>query len=169
MSLSSEFLEYTDVRPSWKTGESKMNTLPTQVPELNDVLLELIGSSKEILGTNFLAAYLQGSFALGDWDLHSDVDFLIVLKDEIPESLLPQLQAMHKRIYVLPSVWAQHLEGSYITQKVLRENKTDVPLWYLDNGSQTTDFRYALQYAGDTLHHSRIRNCLGWCGCQTPD
>lgn len=111
-------------------------THPTFLPELNDVLLELISNAKEILGTHFVAAYLQGSFALGDWDLHSDVDFLIVLKDELPESLLPKLQAMHGGIYALPSVWAQHLEGSYISQNVLRENNTGVPLWYLDNGSR---------------------------------
>jgi predicted nucleotidyltransferase len=109
---------------------------PTSVPELNDVLLELISSIQKILGTHFLAAYLQGSFALGDWDLHSDVDFLIVLQNEMPDSLLPELQAMHQRIYTLPSVWAQHLEGSYISQKVLHDNITSLPLWYLDNGSR---------------------------------
>ncbi len=112
-----------------------MNT-PTSLPELNDVLLELIDSAKQILGTHFLAAYLQGSFAVGDWDSHSDVDFLIVLKDELPLVLLPELQTMHSRIYALPSVWAQHLEGSYISQKVLQNNDTSIPLWYLNNGSQ---------------------------------
>ncbi len=109
--------------------------MKTLVPELNDVLLELIQSAKQILGSELIAAYLQGSFALGDWDLHSDVDFLIVLQDELPTDLLPELQAMHKRIYALPSAWAQHLEGSYISQKVLQETDTSIPLWYLDNGS----------------------------------
>jgi predicted nucleotidyltransferase len=110
--------------------------MKTSIPELNDVLLELIESAKQILGSQLLSAYLQGSFALGDWDSHSDVDFLIVLQDELPIDLLPRLQAMHQRIYALPSVWAQHLEGSYISQKVLREANTSIPLWYLNNGSQ---------------------------------
>jgi predicted nucleotidyltransferase len=65
--------------------------MKTSIPELNNVLLELIESTKQILGSAFLAAYLQGSFALGDWDSHSDVDFLIVLKDELPMDLLPSL------------------------------------------------------------------------------
>ena len=144
-------------------------TSATQVPELNHLLIELTSSIKEILGTNFLAAYLQGSFALGDWDLQSDVDFLIVLKDELPLDLLPELQAMHQRIYAFPSVWAQHLEGSYISQKVLRENNTDVLLWYLDNGSQalilsthcnTLVTRYTTREHGITLAGTDAKNLI---------
>jgi hypothetical protein len=68
---------------------------------------------------------------------------------------------MHTRIYALPSVWAQHLEGSYISQKVLRETNTSIPLWYLDNGSQelildthcnTLVTRYTTREHGISLH-----------------
>ena len=111
-------------------------TAPTPILELNQVLSELVSGIKNILGNDVLAVYLQGSFAVGDWDAGSDVDFLVVLEHEIPEDLLPELQAMHSRIYALPSTWAQHLEGSYISQKVLRESDTSIPLWYLNNGSQ---------------------------------
>jgi Domain of unknown function (DUF4111)/Polymerase beta, Nucleotidyltransferase len=143
--------------------------MKTLVPELNNVLLELIQSIKQILDSQLLAAYLQGSFALGDWDSHSDVDFLIVLKDELPEDLLPDLQAMHARIYALPSVWAQHLEGSYISQKVLRETNTSLPLWYLDNGSQelildthcnTLVTRYTTREHGIALHGADAKTLI---------
>ncbi len=143
--------------------------MKTSMPELNAVLLELTSSIEEILGTNFLAAYLQGSFALGDWDLHSDVDFLIVLKDELPLALLPELQAMHRRIYALLSVWAQHLEGSYISQKVLWENSTSVPLWYLNNGSSqlvldthcnTLVTRYTTREHGITLAGANAKTLI---------
>ena len=53
------------------------NTDPTTDEALNGVLRELIAGAREALGENFVAAYLQGSFAVGDWDVDSDVDFLI--------------------------------------------------------------------------------------------
>jgi Domain of unknown function (DUF4111)/Nucleotidyltransferase domain len=111
-------------------------TFPTSLLELNEVLDELVSNIKSILDKSLTAVFLQGSFAAGDWDAGSDVDFLVVLENELPENLLPELQAMHGRIYALPSPWAQHLEGSYISQKVLREMDTSIRLWYLDNGSQ---------------------------------
>lgn len=111
-------------------------TFPTPNLELNEVLHELVSGIKSVLDKNLVAVFLQGSFALGDWDAGSDVDFLVVLENELPENLLPELSAMHGRIYALPSPWAQHLEGSYISQKVLREMDTSIRLWYLDNGSQ---------------------------------
>jgi predicted nucleotidyltransferase len=109
---------------------------PTPILELNEVLHELVSGIKSILDKSLVAVFLQGSFALGDWDAGSDVDFLVVLENELPENLLPELQTMHGRIYALPSPWAQHLEGSYISKKVLRESDTSIRLWYLDNGSQ---------------------------------
>ena len=53
--------------------------LPTSDPALNSVLHELVASVQTVLGDNFIAAYLQGSFAVGDWDNDSEVDFLIVI------------------------------------------------------------------------------------------
>jgi predicted nucleotidyltransferase len=59
--------------------------LPTPYPELNRVLGELVDSVQEVLSANFVGAYLQGSFAVGDFDLHSDVDFIIVTEEELSE------------------------------------------------------------------------------------
>jgi predicted nucleotidyltransferase len=70
---------------------------PTRFPELNDVLRELVEGIRGILGESFCGAYLQGSFALGDADEHSDVDFLIVTREEIGDEQLAQLQPMHRR------------------------------------------------------------------------
>lgn len=90
-----------------------------------------------VLGQNFAAAYLQGSFAHGDWDTYSDVDFVVALEQEVAESDLPALQAMHARIYDLDSNWAKHLEGSYFPKETLRRpDPTNQPLLYLDNGSR---------------------------------
>jgi hypothetical protein len=110
---------------------------PTPYPELNQVLEELLGSVRTILADTFTGLYLQGSFALGDFDEHSDCDFIVVVKNELNLVQVDALQDLHPRIYALPSRWAQHLEGSYLPQVTLKDYKQrGTPLWYLDNGSQ---------------------------------
>ena len=51
---------------------------PTPYPDLNVVLREFVTQVRNVLGANFIGAYLQGSFAVGDFDIYSDVDFLIL-------------------------------------------------------------------------------------------
>jgi hypothetical protein len=53
-------------------------TSPTPYPELNRVLQQFIDHVQVVLYTSFVGAYLQGSFAVGDCDLQSDIDFIIV-------------------------------------------------------------------------------------------
>lgn len=114
-----------------------MTIVPTPISELNAVLQELVTSVRAILGDTFIGAYLQGSFAVGDWDTDSDVDFLIAVEQDISESGLSALQAMHARLYDLDSPWAKHLEGSYFPREILRrDDPTRRPLLYLDNGSR---------------------------------
>jgi hypothetical protein len=48
-----------------------------------------------------------------DADVHSDVDFIVVTREEVNGEQAVALQAMHQRIYALDTPWAQHLEGSY--------------------------------------------------------
>jgi Domain of unknown function (DUF4111)/Nucleotidyltransferase domain len=89
-----------------------------------------------ILGESFCGAYLQGSFALGDADEESDVDFLVVTHDAVTDAQAAELQAMHRRIYALETPWAQHLEGSYPPREALRRvDPARSPWLYLDNGA----------------------------------
>ena len=109
---------------------------PTPYPELNDVLRELVAGVREILADNFCGAYLQGSFAVGDADEHSDVDFIVATHDELAGAQVDALQALHKRLYALDSPWAQHLEGSYVPKDELRHvDEFRSMYWYLDNGA----------------------------------
>src|ERR1043165_513161 len=118
--------------------ESKNGVSPTPYTELNSVLGVLLDSVREVLGANFVGAYLQGSFAVGDFDLHSDVDFIIVIEEELSDKQLDALQVMHERVYSLESPWAQHLEGSYFPKKVLRDaSERGKKLWYLDHGARS--------------------------------
>ena len=115
-----------------------INNHPTPYPELNAVLQELAESVQAVLRDNFVAICLQGSFAAGGFDRHSDVDFIVAIEEELSDAQLFSLQAMHKRLYNLESRWAQHLEGSYFPKNVLRcYTQSGGQLWYLDNGSQS--------------------------------
>jgi predicted nucleotidyltransferase len=112
--------------------------LPTPYPELNQVLDALVSDIQQILEQTFVGAYLQGSFAVGDFDQHSDVDFVIAIEDELTSPQVEDLQRMHERIYRLDSEWAKHLEGSYFPRQILR-NQSEVgrELWYLDHGAHS--------------------------------
>lgn len=110
----------------------------TPYTELNSVLEELVASVRGALRDAFVGAYLQGSFAVGDFDQHSDVDFIIAVKEELSAEHVASLQAIHARVYALRSQWARHLEGSYFPATVFRDyHQRGTPLWYLDHGSQS--------------------------------
>jgi len=116
-------------------------TDPTPITELNAVLSEWLTSVQTAvqtaLGDNFVAAYLQGSFAVGDFDGDSDVDFLVAIQEELSDAQLSELQSAHARIYDLPSPWAQHLEGSYFPLDALKRcDPSGAQPWYLDNTSK---------------------------------
>lgn len=108
---------------------------PTSNSELNAVLHEFVKSVQEVLRENFVSAYLQGSFAIGDWDNDSDVDFTIVTEHDVSDMEdLMALQAMHAKIYRLESGWAKHLEGSYFPKMILKSgDPAKKELLYLDN------------------------------------
>ncbi|MBP8247450.1 MAG: DUF4111 domain-containing protein [Phenylobacterium sp.] len=97
----------------------------TPYADLNDVLDQLVTGARAVLGDNFIGAYLQGSFAVGDFDEASDVDFLIVTARDITLAEQLALQALHAELFKLPSPWAQHLEGSYAPAAILRRWSTE--------------------------------------------
>jgi predicted nucleotidyltransferase len=112
--------------------------IPTPYLELNQVLRELVSRIRNILESDFIGAYLQGSFAVGDYDQHSDVDFILVIKNGLIPQQVDALQIMHDQIYQLDSEWAKHLEGSYFPREILRQpKKRDMNLWYLDHGARS--------------------------------
>lgn len=116
---------------------SPISALPIPYPELNEVLDQLVGRIRVALDSNLVGAYLQGSFALGDFDEHSDVDFIIVLDRQLTAGQVESLQTIHGRIFALECPWAQHLEGSYFPKDILRSMPNQgEQLWYLDHGAQ---------------------------------
>jgi predicted nucleotidyltransferase len=111
---------------------------PTPYKELNQVLGELVSRIQQILNNDFIGAYLQGSFAVGDFDQHSDVDFIVVIEDELSSHQVDALQVMHDLVYQLDSEWAKHLEGSYFPKEILRHHSNrGMDLWYLNHGHRS--------------------------------
>lgn len=92
----------------------------TPYRELDALLDDFVHAVRGILGDTFVGAYLQGSFALGAGDLHSDCDFIVattVLPARVTEA---ELRRLHDEIPTRPGFWAKHLEGSYADTTSLR-------------------------------------------------
>ena len=85
----------------------------TAFPELNQLLRELVASVEAILGDNVVGVYLQGSFALGDADIHSDCDFIVVTEERVTHEQERALRELHAEIPSREGHWTHHLEGSY--------------------------------------------------------
>lgn len=136
---------------------------PTPYADLNAVLAYLVEGAQRLLGDNFVGAYLQGSFAVGDATEFSDCDFIIVTaRDLAPDELAP-FQALHAAIHDLPyAYWRSGLEGSYVPTSILRRWSAEprdppgeprpsdwgdpglsgappraYPFWYLDHGAKS--------------------------------
>jgi aminoglycoside adenylyltransferase-like protein/nucleotidyltransferase-like protein len=110
-------------------------------PELASVLQRFVARAQNALGSNFRGAYLVGSLATGDFDLESDVDFLVLINVELCDAEVKSLEAMHGEIHALGNYPAEHLEGSYLTAELLNQSDTVGlrPVWYVDNGSTSLE------------------------------
>jgi hypothetical protein len=96
-------------------------THPTPYPDVNTVLHVLLSDVQTVLGNHFIGMYLSGSLASGDFaPPRSDIDFVVVTADGLPDEMLPALEALHARITASGLKWATKLEGSYIPQHALR-------------------------------------------------
>lgn len=134
---------------------------PTPYPELNELLGALVGGVRDVLAAELVGVYLGGSFALGDFDPHSDVDFVVATERDVGDTELTALQALHARLHALPSPFAKHLDGSYVPRSVLkRRDRSRRRLLYLDRGRRRlvradhcnrTVVRWVLREKGITL------------------
>src|SRR5215211_1526133 len=83
-------------------------------PELREVLHTFVEAIQAELTENLIGVYLVGSLASGDFDLDSDVDFLVVTNTELTETNRKSLQEIQGNIHAMDCYPAKHLEGSYI-------------------------------------------------------
>ena len=97
-----------------------INPDPTAYPDVNTLLTELLKNIQAVLGNHFIGMYLDGSLTSGDFDLASDIDFVVVTDEDIFGDLFLALQAMHERIAAIDTPLAIQLEGSYISKHAVR-------------------------------------------------
>lgn len=113
-----------------------LNPHPTRYAELNGVLHDLVTGAQSALGDAFVGAYLQGSFALGAGDLHSDCDFLVVVRERPDAEQEVALRALHRDLPHREGHWNRHLEGSYAVAGDLRTVDGMGAEWlYADHGA----------------------------------
>ena len=112
-------------------------THPTPYPDVNAVLHVLLSGVQTILGNHFIGMYLYGSLASGDFDpQRSDIDFVVVTADGLPDEMLPALEAMHARLAASGLKWAAKLEGAYVPLSAIRRHDpSDAPRPQINEGS----------------------------------
>ena len=137
--------------------------IPTEpYPELREVLSLFADGIAAELKENLVGIYMVGSLATGDFDLDSDVDYLVVTKAELTEADMKPIQDIHIKLHAMDCYPAKHLEGSYISIRDLKDWSVvgKKKLYYFDNGStmyeQTTHdnqwhVRWVLRERGITL------------------
>jgi predicted nucleotidyltransferase len=110
-------------------------------PELREVLDIFVTEVEMELAENLVGVYLVGSLASGDFDLDSDVDFLVVINTELSVTNEKRLQNIQIRVHEMDCYPAKHLEGSYISIAALNDWSTvgEKNLYYFDNGSTTPE------------------------------
>jgi predicted nucleotidyltransferase len=128
--------------------DTKIPDIP--YPELRGVLHTFVDEIAAELKENIVGIYLVGSIASGDFDLDSDVDFLVLTYSELSESNKNSLQDIHKKIHDIDNYPAKHLEGSYIWIDDLNNWSSvgEKEFVYFDNGST----RYELSTHDNQWH-----------------
>lgn len=120
----------------WAHTPSVLNPHPTRFAELNGVLHDLVTGAQDALGESFVGAYLQGSFALGAGDLHSDCDFLVVVRERPDAAQEAALRALHRDLPHRDGHWNRHLEGSYaVAADLLAADALAAEWLYADHGA----------------------------------
>lgn len=122
----------------------------TPYPELDLVLEDHAGRIQQVLGDTFIGFYLQGSLAIGDFDLTSDVDFVVITKEDLSQDQVDAVQKVHVQTYSQDSRWVKHMEYSFFPLPLFRAHSSpyknghadaseERKLWYFDNGSQAIE------------------------------
>lgn len=128
----------------------KEKSWKTPYPELDIVLKNHAKKLQEALRNNFMGVYLQGSLANGDFDLTSDVDFIVVTNNDLSKEQVASIQQIHLDTYDQDNRWAKRLEYSFFPKNMLNKHsspfingrRNDLEkrrLWYFDNGSRNIE------------------------------
>jgi hypothetical protein len=106
---------------------------------------------REVWAGDFVGLYPLGSLAIGDFDLTSDVDCVVVVAEELNDAAAMQVQAAHTDLVGRGDRWVTRLEYSLFPVAQLhdftspyaphgqRNNAPHRRLWYFNNSSPTLE------------------------------
>lgn len=143
----------------------------TQYPELNELLVSHATELQNALTHNFVGYYLQGSFAVGDADHSSDVDFVVAINKELSKEELMCVQHIHTKMHDRSRKWAKRMEYSFFPSSKLsqlsspfvgkkRNHTSDRDLWFFDHSKDiivksdhcnTLVVRWIVRERGETI------------------
>lgn len=108
----------------------------TPHPDVNGILAVLSERLSDLLGDQLVGLYLTGSLTYGDFDRgSSDIDFLAILSHALSQEQRGQVRGMHARIGEDNPLWAERIEGSYITKDLLENVEPPrTPRPYINGG-----------------------------------
>jgi hypothetical protein len=106
--------------PYRNTMRTEDGTDITPHDDINAILNELAVNLRRILGPQLFGLYLTGSLTYCDIDRgSSDIDFLAILGKALTAEQLDLIKQVHGRIGERYPLWAERIEGSYITSDML--------------------------------------------------
>jgi hypothetical protein len=113
----------------------------TPYADLDELLDELVGHWRRILGDNLVGAYVQGSFALGAGDEQSDCDFIVATYDRPSAEQEQALRALHDEIPTREGHWPHDIEGSYAPiDELATVDALGRPWLFNNHGSRTLEW-----------------------------
>ncbi|MBN8654610.1 MAG: DUF4111 domain-containing protein [Anaerolineae bacterium] len=123
------------------TNKVRMYKNFTPYQDVNNVLSLLLENVKGILKDEFVGMYLYGSLSSGDFNpKSSDIDFLVVTENYLPEAIISQLEKMHKQPWAIHSKRAGELEGAYIPKELIRKHSLNgLPCPSINEGTFNLD------------------------------
>ncbi|MEA2572842.1 MAG: hypothetical protein QOH93_140 [Chloroflexia bacterium] len=96
----------------------------TQYPDINELLDDLLGQIRSILGEKLVGLYLYGSLVTGDFDIGaSDIDLLAVTSSDIDGGEFDRLDKMHQDFILRYMQGEDRLEIAYISLGALKMYK----------------------------------------------
>ena len=128
--------------------------------QLNDALLLFVTSLCEIADEQMIAVMLSGSILFDDLAPgYGDLDFLVVMKDEVTEHLVEQFALLRERLRSTQNIYLDMLEGDFITRRMLQPDQQDVILSW---GSRGEHARIGQLPRGFAVHLLREKGQVLW-------
>ena len=115
---------------------SECTQQPSIYPDVNQLLKQLLQSTKEVLQAQFIGMYLYGSLSSGDFNPEtSDIDYLIITNDILTDEMISKLKAMHDATWAISLKRAGELEGAYVPKDLIRKHDPNgVPCPIINEG-----------------------------------